>query len=627
MTEIFIKLLNMSITASIIAIAVLLLRTIFKKLPKFVFVILWGLVAIRLILPISFESAISLLPSGEPIPQDIVYTTTPQINTNLPIIDDAIDKVLLDNFSPDEAQSVNPMQIVVAIAGGIWILGVFAMLLYTLFSSLSIRKRVEEAVRLKDNVFIGDHIPTPFIFGIFFPKIYIPSCIDESDLECVIAHERAHIARFDHLWKPLSFLLLTIYWFNPILWIAYIFFTRDIELATDERVIKINGEEMKKQYSLALLNCSVDRKFITRCPLAFGENAVKGRVRNVLNYKKPAFWVLIVALIASVLFGVFFLTNPKTNKYPMPEAPNEGEVFLDAIITSVDGRRMVVKSIVFTTDAMDEGIFEVSLDVEREIPLPELIVGTRVRVVYDGNIGETKPPSIDKVFSIYSFGDELPEPNPLSDFEYRNNYYGGKTIVNYIGSDVSVVIPSVIDGKAVNEIANGAFHGSNIKSVYIPDTVQRISEAAFSDSFDLESVRMSSYVGQISRRAFENCKSLKEIVLPETLIMLGNDVFAKCFALEYIKLPSSIITWGNKCFYDSGLIEVEVSDGLTKIGAQAFAECVKLKKVTLPDEILLDSGAFFNCTSLESINVSDKVEFGNNVFAGCVRLPDELEDK
>lgn len=628
MSEIFIKLVNMSITASIIALVVLLFRAIFKKMPKFVSVILWGLVAVRLILPISFESAISLLPSGEPIPQDIIYTTTPQINTNLPLIDDALDEVLLDNFAPDETHSVNPMQIVVIIAGTVWILGVFAMLLYTLFSSLSIRKRVAEAMRLQGNVYIVDYIPTPFIFGIICPKIYIPSCIDDEDLECVIAHERAHISRFDHLWKPLAFLLLTIYWFNPILWIAYVIFTRDIELATDERVIKQKGEEMKKQYSNALINCSAERKFITRCPLAFGENAVKGRVRNVLNYKKPAFWVLIVALVSCILFGVFFLTNPKREEYPMPEAPADGEVFLDGVVVSVDGRKMTVQSFVFSLDAKEEGIYEVPLDVEREIPLPELKAGTKVRIVYDGNATEGNPHVIDRAFAIYAFNDDSPEPNDLSEFEYRNNYYGGKTIVKYIGDDSSVVIPSVIDGKAVTEIAGSAFKTNiNLKSVYIPDTVQRISSAAFEDCFHLESVRMSSSVAIIGNFAFSNCKELTEITLPETLLQIGNKAFQKCYRLEYIKLPSSITSWGKNCFYDCAVKEVYVSDGLESIGELAFAECIKLEKVRLPDKIKLDSAAFFQCSRLETINVSENVTFGNNVFEGCNRLPDELKDK
>lgn len=626
MSAIFLKLLNMSITASLLVLAVVIFRAVFKRVPRFVTVILWALVAVRLLVPVTFESGISLLPSGEPIPQDIIYTGTPQINTNLPLIDNVIGEVLLDNFVPDETASVNPMQIVVFIASTVWVIGMLAMLVYALVSSLKVRRRVNESVKLYDNVYMGDRIPTPFIFGIIKPKICLPSCIDENDVECVIAHERAHLSRRDHLWKPLAFLLLSVYWFNPVLWIAYTLFARDVELATDEKVIKNRSEEEKKRYGNALINCSADRRLITACPLAFGENAVKGRVRNLFSYKRPTFWVLIIALVACIGFTAFFLTDPKTPPVPpMPDTPSEGEVFLDALVTSVDGRYMTVKSFEFSFDALEEGIYKVSLEPESDIPLPDVRAGINVRIVYDGDAEDHE---IDRVFAIYAFESDAVTPTSIDDFRFRSNYCGGKTLVEYTGSAENVVIPAVIDGKAVTEIANSAFNSNmTLKSVYIPDGVQRIGAGAFKDCLHLESVRMPISCAVIGAEAFASCGDLVEITLPEALLQIGGSAFERCYSLEYLRVPSSIQLWGSKCFFDCGVKEVVIADGLETLGKYAFAECVRLEKVTLPDEIMLDSCAFFNCSWLESINVSENVTFGANVFEGCKKLPDELKDK
>jgi len=188
---------------------------------------------------------------------------------------------------------------------------IVAMVLYTVVSYFRIHRKVREAVPYQENIWLCDHIDTPFILGVVRPRIYLPSNMNEQDIEYVIAHEKAHLKRHDHWWKPLGFLLLTVYWFNPILWIAYILLCKDIELACDEKVIKDMGTEIKKPYSEALINCSVPRKMISACPLAFGEVGVKGRVKSVLNYKKPAFWIIVVAVVASIVVAVCFLTNPK----------------------------------------------------------------------------------------------------------------------------------------------------------------------------------------------------------------------------------------------------------------------------------------------------------------------------
>ena len=322
MENVFLELFNMSITASWLVLAIVLFRLIFKKAPKWLRVIMWGLVGLRLICPFSFESVLSLIPSAEPVPPEIVHSHSSadvsgaeifnaignnQVYYDLGVQDGSI---VFTEYSAPDGDFVNPLLIITYIASIVWIVGMVVMLLYTLISYLRILKNVREATPLKENIWVCDNISTPFILGLIKPRIFLPSSMNEQDTEFVIAHEKAHLKRRDHLWKPFGFALLTVYWFNPVLWVAYILLCRDIELACDEKVIKEMGAEIKKPYSEALINCSVPRKMISACPLAFGETGVKGRIKSVLNYKKPAFWVIIVAVVAVLVTTVCFMTNP-----------------------------------------------------------------------------------------------------------------------------------------------------------------------------------------------------------------------------------------------------------------------------------------------------------------------------
>ena len=310
MEALFLKLFNMSVTASWIVLAVIILRPLLKKAPKAVTVFLWGLVGIRLICPFSFESVLSLIPSGEILPNDILTTKTPAIDSGISYFNQAVNPVINNSLAPVVGDSVNPMQVVAFIAAVIWIIGIATMLIYAVISYIRIYRQVREGVRQDGNIYVCDRISAPFILGVFRPKIYLPSSIDKQDAEYVIAHERAHLKRRDHLIKPFGFLLLTVYWFNPVIWIAYILLCRDIELACDERVINELGDQAKKPYSSALINCSMPRRSVAACPLAFGEVGVKSRIKSVLNYKKPAFWIIAAALALCVILPVVFLTNP-----------------------------------------------------------------------------------------------------------------------------------------------------------------------------------------------------------------------------------------------------------------------------------------------------------------------------
>ena len=314
MAAVFLKLLNLSISASWLVLAVLVLRLVSKRSPKWMNVLLWGMVALRLMLPFCIESALSLIPSAETLSPEVVrFDPAPTITSGVEFIDNAVNPSLSESFAAAPLASVNPLYVWTYLAGWVWLIGLGAMLLYALVSYLRLRRRVSVSLCVRENIYLCDAISSPFILGVVKPRIYLPSGLDEVQRQNVLSHERAHLARRDHWWKPLGFALLAVYWFNPVLWLAYALLCRDIELACDERVIRTMDESAVKTYSTVLLACSMPRKAVITCPLAFGEVGVKERVRNALHYKKPAFWVVAASVAVCVVVAVCFLTNPRTD--------------------------------------------------------------------------------------------------------------------------------------------------------------------------------------------------------------------------------------------------------------------------------------------------------------------------
>ena len=314
MAAVFLKLLNLSISASWLVLAVLALRLVLRRAPKWVNVLLWGMVALRLMLPFSIESALSLIPSAETLSPEVVrFDPAPTITSGVEFIDNAVNPSLSESFAAAPLASVNPLYVWTYLAGWVWLIGLAAMLLYALVSYLRLRRRVSASIPLRENIYVCDEVASPFILGIVRPRIYLPSALDEAQRGSVLSHERAHLARRDHWWKPLGFALLAVYWFNPLLWLAYTLLCRDIELACDERVLCGMDAGQVKDYSSALLACSVPRRMLAACPLAFGEVGVGARVKNALRYKKPAFWVVAASVAVCVVVAVCFLTNPRTD--------------------------------------------------------------------------------------------------------------------------------------------------------------------------------------------------------------------------------------------------------------------------------------------------------------------------
>ena len=359
MAGIFLKLLNMSITAGWLILAVLILRLLLKKAPKWVSCLLWGIVAVRLVCPFSLESAWSLIPSAKTVVsnavqddvvrddavqdnvahdnivqnvqsgaeqgdavhndgvqnvQDGLQNPVPVIHSGVAVIDRTVNSVLSESFAADSAESGTGSSLWhywTQIASVIWPSIAGCILLYALIGFLRLKRKVRASIRLHDNVYVCDEIPSPFILGIIKPHVYLPSGMDGETEKYVIAHENTHLHRLDHWWKPFGYILLAVYWFHPLSWVAYILFCRDMELACDEKAVQTMEREDKASYAQALLDCSFPRRMVVACPLAFGEIGVKERVKAVLNYKRPAFWIIIVALVACVAVAVCFLTDPK----------------------------------------------------------------------------------------------------------------------------------------------------------------------------------------------------------------------------------------------------------------------------------------------------------------------------
>lgn len=371
MSEFFLKVVNMSISASWLVLAVLILRLVLKKAPKWVSVLLWGFVAIRLICPFSIESILSLIPSAETISPEIMMDATPEIHTGISSLNSVINPIVSEFFAPDPLVSMNPLQLWIPLAAVAWLAGIAAMLIYTAVSYILLRRKVVTAVLLRNNICQSENVDSPFVLGIIKPKIYLPFQMDGENLEYVIAHEESHIRRKDHWWKPLGFLLLTLHWFNPLMWIGYILLCRDIELACDEKVIKEMDNESKADYTQALVACSVNRRSIAACPLAFGEVGVKQRVKSVMNYRKPAFWVIVAAIIVCGVVAVCFLTNPKdsssgalpniySHAYVVEEVTFEGGMYSFTVIAGENSPIYAITedmTLVSQKEVSEEGIW------------------------------------------------------------------------------------------------------------------------------------------------------------------------------------------------------------------------------------------------------------------------------
>ena len=322
MEAVFLSLVNRSITAGWLVLA---LRLLLRRAPKSILCAMWGLVALRLLCPVSIESPLSLIPAAKTLPETALTAAQPEIYSGVAVIDRVVNPVLANALAAAPGESVNPAQVLAGVLPWIWLLGMVGMLGYALFTTLRLRRRVSTAVLREKGVKESEFVKTPFVLGLVRPTIYLPFHMESADAAHVLAHERAHIRRGDPWWKALGFVLLAVCWFHPLMWVAYFFLCRDIEAACDETVIRGFSREERQGYAEALLRLSVAVPALHGCPLAFGEVGVKARIKGVINYKKPGFWIVTVAVLAAIVVAVCFLTSPaaeKTSEITLPPAEN-----------------------------------------------------------------------------------------------------------------------------------------------------------------------------------------------------------------------------------------------------------------------------------------------------------------
>lgn len=310
MIDVFLSILNLSTTASLVAVAVLLLRLCMKKAPKWISAALWAFVGARLVFPFALESRFSIIPSIDTFAiQQSPATETFRVHTGVNAVNNTINNHIAST------QSSAPVTDVLQLISVLWVAGIIAFLLYGVLSYLAVYLRVRTAIPLRDNIYQSENVKSPFVLGFVRPRIIVPFNLDDETLNNVILHENAHLKRKDHIVKPFAYLLLCFHWFNPLLWLSYILLCRDIEVACDEKVIKELTFAQRKTYALALLNCKVKNTTVAVCPVAFGEVSVKARIKNTLSYKKPAMWVIVAAVAASIIASGCLLTNPKAEEH------------------------------------------------------------------------------------------------------------------------------------------------------------------------------------------------------------------------------------------------------------------------------------------------------------------------
>lgn len=356
MAEVFLSIVNRGLSAGWLVLAVVIARFLLRRAPRWATCALWGLVALRLICPFSPESPLSLIPDAQPVSPEVVWNTVPAVEIDLNATEPTVSSVLEVALSDTLPISPTPAQRSIAVLSIVWCIGMGLMALYVFSSYFHLTRRVKAAVRLDGILFQCDTIPTPFVLGIIRPRIYLPKSIAREDLPHVIAHERAHIRRRDHWWKPLGFLLLGVYWFHPLMWFAYILLCRDMELACDEQVIASLSRRQRADYAQALLNCSVGHRAVTACPIAFGEVGVKERVKRVLSFRKPAFWAILAAVLVCVIVAVCFLTNPVT---PEPPKVTVGQMSITAEDVTPTGMTLTYHpdNAFLDVDAHTDGIY------------------------------------------------------------------------------------------------------------------------------------------------------------------------------------------------------------------------------------------------------------------------------
>ena len=746
-------LIDSSIIAGFIILIVLVIRPFIKKLPKWINLILWLVVAVRLIMPFGFQSSFSLVPDIAEIrsgyfeilfgEQEDPVTDEPEIDTVRQAESADIDEGdVSENYSLIEENTPHPVAaqppslrpgrhqattwldispqgegfkgessfintesddntdiaispIVEAdqnlgighILLIIWLSGCILMLAYFVFSIIRIKGKVRFSVaaNVPDDirkeslapVYVCEAIKTPFIMGLFGTKLYIPEGMDSSSLRYVIKHENAHITHFDQIWKVLGFILLMLYWFNPLVWIGFIFFSKDIELACDERAAGRLSATDRAAYSEALLKCSVHNRMLAACPVAFGEVGVKERIKAVISIKKPVKAVIAVLILSCIVFAFCFLTNPVSAKNKDKSESTRSET------EHSDNPEMIGGSDVFTNNNENadtdknaystekNGIDEKTDDIKKTASAEK--TDKPVNSGISDNSDNTRKNEAETDTAKNNDNTDSKNTSEESSagsekIDRTDNMSTEPVEDSKVPSEENAIIP-----QGIKKIKDNAFAGTKtIKNVTLPDSVETIGRCAFNECMELESVNIPSSVKTIGENAFAGCTGLLKVLfsegvtdigaaafyrcglirvtLPDSVKSIGEGIFSEnrrlkycklpkgitaipdrafsyCTVLEELEIPVTVSKIGVGAFGFSGLKEIRIPEGVTVIEASAFAGCSELERVYLPDSLItIKEAAFYNCPNLVEINIPDSVtEIADNAFKKCGNLPESVK--
>ena len=729
MKNILVWLIDSSIIASIIILIVLLIRPFIKRLPKWVNLVLWLIVALRLIMPVGLESGFSLVPdigdirSGytevlfgkddmgaadhslgedEYVPIDFEGKTSAygseektgsESTAKAPVTDvERPDIVSCDMEKADiertdteksdiELPGIERTDIgltkdnskhadITGLLSIIYIAGCIVAFAYFLISIARLKRIVRFSVPAQlpyslteqsmAMIYVCEGIKSPFIMGMLGNRLYIPEGLDEETLKFVIWHENAHIRHFDQMWKMIGFVLLLIYWFNPLMWVAFICFTKDLELACDERAAGNLSPLERAGYSQALLTCSVHNRIIAICPLAFGETGVKERVKAIVSLKKPVKIVLVSVVLGCAVFAVCFLTDPVSAKEKDKDKDNNTDIILideGDTDNSVEDSKGAVDNI---EENLEHNTIRETDDIDKSY-VPEtdnnINVGTGgedssteeppnksdASVIDDNPISEDNPVVEDnsvKKDNPDVVDNPVIEDNSKKEEDVTPEINENETVISSTPSDEQAVIPS-----GIRQIKAEAFYNTKtIKSVIIPDTVEVIGRSAFSGCEKLENISIPSSVSTIEASAFQNCaiksisipesvteisdylfsgnRYLSKVVLEGAVTKIGNGAFMGCSSLKKIDIPGSVKEIGNSAFSNTGITEIQIPEGVEVISSNMFSGCDKLETVYLPSTIkTIDTYAFYNCVNLKSIYLPESVTTINDyAFYHCDNL-------
>lgn len=666
MKELFLTILNSGIIASFIIIAIVLIRLFFKKIPKRILPLLWLIVAVRLILPINIESNLSLVPSIEPITDSLISTpastpsTTPDIYFESPIIPDGpSDENVFQNhtpITPTETKSIDAINIV----SNIWLIGVIIVLLYGVISYLILARKLIGATKYKDNIWQSEKVHSPFILGFFKARIYIPYNIEDDVFDVVLMHENAHIKRLDHIIKPVAFILLAIYWFNPLVCLAYILLCKDIELACDETVIAKLPENARTDYATSIVKCGVNKADVTVCPIAFGEISIKERVKTVMNYKKPAFWIIITSIVLCITIVVCFLTvRPEDSKAGADlgtSTPGASSTATNTAINTAANTNQVQSPTSTPTLVPDNN------DATPTADSTATTTATTSATAKPTNTSTAKPTATPKPENlnhsgripngakyvmadgqIFNPGDKFPSRSlkgdtyTYGDYEYKFKYgYTGTKWNDSIGIEngwgVRVLdktktsygsILESINSKDVSNLFATFKNCTNLKTApKIPSNTVKMDDTFYGCT---SLTAMPEIPNKVTRMydTFSSCSSLTTVTTIPSSVTVLNFAFANCTSLVTAPKIYANCEYLSRTFLNcTSLKNVPlIPNGVTDL-TETFMGCTSLTKTpTLPDSIHTLDSTFRDCTALTTVtNFPKNIRRLDFAFTNCTKL-------